>query len=879
MKLKKVFLFIISVIFIFLSAVYGLFLFGLPRIINSEKAIHSYEQILAKKLDAPVKIKGFKFTSNPNLSVKVAISSISSKVKGQNVAELQDLYYESKILSLNPKVLNADTIYVNLPFFNKYFRTDKKTSQTKFQFDYLPIININRIYVQIDEKSNIEIINLESKIDNGQTICSFLGKLSIPYVKNAILIGSEGNISYKKKLQFNKLSIQLEYSKLYLTGTTDKLSVNGKNLPVDELETSFLYFYKLKHPNKKNFIENFQDMKGLMDVNLVWTDGGFFGNCTLLELRALFSKYKFPIYFSKAVFNFNKRKITTSSDGFIGKEKVHINFLLTGLLTKSVIVSGDVHTKLSNNFAKNYFPLVEIKGLADAFVQYKTHNGISDIKYTLTVDKGNNILSDYGDLNCTDKKRQIYAITQKIGDKIFIKDYTYNFIDKNKTHKILTGNGLFEKIKGHYTPSFITLKTDGQVPVSVLKSFTKDYITGGTFSSDIKYVFPTKTVTGFVNLYNIQHSDFLFLEKTSLNILGNDLKLTANGTFFDSPITMSFVADNNFQHNILIHDIDIHLNKFLVKRGEYSSLKNNKLLKKKKNSNSQKNCNNVIVEKGRIRVDEIKHTKFYLHDVEILGTLKNNTVDFVIPETDYAKGILSAKGLYNIKNHSSDINFLASNIDSDEVVTKIFNLAGQVQGLASATLHLKTKNKLNDIKAYATFAISDGFLPKIGSKEFIVKKSKKMAKFKFLDFEKIKFSLSKITNLDFSNKKTFSSDINGSFYLNNNDVDDVKIFSQSDYLSVFIEGHYNIDSQFAHLYVWGRHNKTEEKKIRILKLPFTFLYRLIFRVERSKEYYQDKLDMIPPIKLRAGDIESVFRVFVNGNINSDNLKVILKDLR
>ena len=101
-----------------------------------------------------------------------------------------------------------------------------------------------------------------------------------------------------------------------------------------------------------------------------------------------------------------------------------------------------------------------------------------------------------------------------------------------------------------------------------------------------------------------------------------------------------------------------------------------------------------------------------------------NIVNFIIPQTDYAGGILSAKGKYNVKSHASDINFYASDIDSNEVVTNIFNLPDQVKGSAYVTLHLISKNKLNDILAYATFAIKDGYLPKLGSKEFILKRFK-----------------------------------------------------------------------------------------------------------------------------------------------------------
>ena len=258
--------------------------------------------------------------------------------------------------------------------------------------------------------------------------------------------------------------------------------------------------------------------------------------------------------------------------------------------------------------------------------------------------------------------------------------------------------------------------------------------------------------------------------------------------------------------------------------------------------------------------------------------LKNDVFDFIIPETEYSKGLLSAVGKYNIKAHSSDIQFLASDIDSNEVATKIFNLPNQFEGNGYASLHLKTKNKLNDIHAHATFAITDGFLPKLGSQEFIFNRPTKLKKVLFWVHKPISFTLSKITNIDFSKPNVFYSNLLGTFIINNSDVEHVKIFSQSDYLSMFIEGKYNIDSQIGDLCIWGKHNKIAEKKIKIFRIPLSMLYRLIFRSEHTKDIYQDKIKMIPEIKAKPSEM-SIFTVNIVGDLNSNNLNVKMKNLK
>ena len=151
---------------------------------------------------------------------------------------------------------------------------------------------------------------------------------------------------------------------------------------------------------------------------------------------------------------------------------------------------------------------------------------------------------------------------------------------------------------------------------------------------------------------------------------------------------------------------------------------------------------------------------------------------------------------------------------------------------------------------------------------------------KLIEKYNVKLTLSKIINIDFSKPNQFYSNLYGTFNIDNETVNDVKIFSKSDYLSMFIEGDYNIDDECGNLNLWGRRDKAEAKKIRIFKIPFNLIYRIVFRPEHSKNMYQDKIKLIPDIKTSMASDISLFRIFVSGNLNaSDKLKVEMKDLR
>ncbi len=854
-----------------LAVVYAFLFFALPVVLNSDKMVSKYETFLSEKLNSPVKINNFNFKTNPNLSFEISTEEISSK----NILKAKNLQLSTNPLSIKPKTIDAESVYVDIFEIKKLFNNNNNNDKKAFNLKFFPITNIQKAYLKLDSsgKTFIELDNIKSHKEGFKIVCTFLGKVQSPYINSPVIIGKSGKIHYFNKLFFDDLSVNFVNSTLILNGAIDKLSFKGKSLPAKDLESAFLYFYKLKHPNKKNFIENFTNFTGTLDTDLKYSKKGLSGKCIAHNLGADFSKFKIPVRLPIVEFNFNNRTMETKTNGTFGEEAVYTDVFIEGLFKKSVHTVGNVHSKrLTNHFTQKYFKPLQIVGHADAKVRYEVQKGV-DVDYILTLPKGSNLISAYGSLDNTDKIRQISANTHKVENNLYLKNYSYSFIENKNIKKLLYGDGLFIKPKDHFKPSYLTLKTEGQLPIELVSSFVNDFIYGGTFGADLRYDFVNKLLSGYVKLNETYHEDFLYLKSAIISAKDKELTINTTGTFFDSPINLSLLADNKFLDGLFVKNIDIHLNKFYVKRNGFKDLKPKHTIKHHKHKDY-----NVTVEKGRIRVDEILNSKFYLHDVEINGKLKNDIVDFVIPQTEYSKGILSAEGKYDIKKHNSDIYFSAYEIDSNEVATKMFNLPEYFTGLASASLHLITTNKLNDIKAYATFAIEDGMMPKLGSREIILNKSKKRKNPLYYIKKPIKFTLSKITNIDFTNKQNLSTDLCGCFELDNSEVHEARIYSQSEYLSTFIEGNYNIDTEIGNITMWGKHNKIAEKKIKILKLPLSLLYKIFFKVERSKTKFTKEIEQIPPINGTPEEV-GIFRVNIKGNLNANKLDVTLKDIR
>lgn len=868
-NIQKLSVILVSAIIPLLLCLYIFFLFGLPKLLTGNKNITKYEQILKNKTSLNIKIKGLDVKTYPNLHFEISTPGIYLITKEQEKPIIIDNFsYKGAIYNVKHGNLDTDYVYVDFQELKKYIKPQKKETKLP-KFNFFPVVNIKRAYFKIDNGSDINFNYIRSQQKKNKIYTKLFATIKTNIAKYPVEIGQEGEIIYSDKIEFDNFSVKLQNSKMYFSGNKNEIKMFAQGLPADEMAKNFLFFYKLKHPDKKNFIENFSNFRGTLDVDLTVKNGDFYGKCITNNLGALFSNFKIDVFLPKTVFYFDKKEVSAVTQGTFGTEPVETDFYLKGIATDDLYVNGNVHSVLTNNFTKKYFPILQIRGKADAKVTYKTHNQTVDVFYTLKVDKNNDILSSFGNLSNTDKKRVLSMHTKKQGDPIAIKDYDYSIYNGEKQNKLLYGDGNFEKINKTYTLAKINLKTNGTIPFTYIQSFLKNYLTNGTFNADLQYDNLQHIVYGNLNLYDVTRSNFMRLKKTNINIDKKQIQFKTNGSFFGSQLSITANADNNINKNIKIHDIAVHLDKFHL-----HSVKIPKTTTKK--NKTETTTPNVTVENGSIIVDKIYSDKFEVYNTKILGSLKNNTVNFIMPKADYAKGLLSAKGEYNVKNHSSNINFYASDIDSNDVVTNFFKLPNFAQGQAFATLHVITKNKLNDVKANATFAITNGHLPQLGNKEFHLGRSTSNAKAR----KNKTFTLAKITNIDFSKRNKINSNLFGTFKLDNNEVKDVKIFSKNEYLGLFIEGLYDIDTQNGTLCIWGKRNKTKVKKIRVFKIPINLLYKFVFRPEHTMLLYQNKVSQIPDIGASFGDEISIFRVYISGKLNSkDKIKIELRDLR
>ena len=276
----------------------------------------------------------------------------------------------------------------------------------------------------------------------------------------------------------------------------------------------------------------------------------------------------------------------------------------------------------------------------------------------------------------------------------------------------------------------------------------------------------------------------------------------------------------------------------------------------------------LTIENWKIRVNKIVKDRIVLNNVLLAGSLKNSVFKFQTSDISFAKGVLSAKGLYNFKKKSSGVRFSAKNVDSNIAADLIFNLPNQVAGTANGVLYIKTFNKLDDIKAKLIFRIDKGYMPQLGDIEIKNRFTRK----------KIKLSnLIKVRNENNEpiNPAEYASDIMGSLYVNNSKLENILITSKQKNLSLLIEGNCNLEEDSANLMMFGKYSNDKHRKIKILFMPFSFVAKLLFRPENTLENYKDKFNKVPDVNTNPANV-NLFRIKLDKKPGENNTDIEMK---
>ena len=669
-------------------------------------------------------------------------------------------------------------------------------------------------------------------------------------------------------LKANKFEVNLGNSNLYLDGILigknkfHDFNINGKNLPASEIMATILHIQKLKEHERK-FIENFHNFKGTANVNLKLNNDGIWGTCTTNNLGAE-AWFDIPLYFKNAVFYFRGQRVDSTAVGTLGKEKVVHTLKITDMLNpQKKLVIGEMDTTLTKKF--KYVPNLTVLNSAKVNLVYKLKLRKPDVYYNIDLPEKSDLIYNSFYLGMRDYKRKIYGNTFKDNSNLYLRKYKYSYFSPAKENIIISGDGLFIKNidkndPDRFVPQYLTIRTNGYAPTSVIGAFGEK-VRGGEFKGDLKYDFNLNQVLGTFDIIKARHNEFR-IDKAHIIAKDGMLNVTSSGLYKGEKYSAELKAKNNIFGDTIIYNMTLFLDKLLLESTTATTEKSKMINPdefRKKVHNAGMTINN-----WEIVINEIRRETFVLKKVRLLGSLKKHIFNFKMDTLNFADGTVNANGVYDFAKDTSHMTFTAKNINSNKAAKMMLNLQDQIAGTANTTVTLDAKNMFRFIDAHCNFEVKEGYLPKLGDTECMIKNSK--------------YKLSELVNFDFSKKELMQDDIVGSFDVHNTEIRNICMTTWHKLSATYLEGSYEMEKQYADLHLFWHYNKDIIKGIRVVGIPIGWVLKVVFRPEHSKEQYKSKLAKIPAIQTTKGNT-AYYRIKLNGDINNNKIKLTFKELK
>lgn len=836
----------------------------LPEIISNEIIINKLESLILHKSGLETNIEGLDLKVSPKLNFVLNINSVNPKYNKVSVLDVKNLSLNYKLLENRITLINVNSIFVDGNALKQFKKPEQKKSKRKLELSKCPDIHINNITYKSDI-ADVFIKNL--KAEDG--LIKLNADVNTGFLKETLKLGNSGSFQIiENQLMANKFDVILGNSKLYIDGylvNSDKtfdLSVTGEKLPVSEIMPTILYIQKSQDPSRK-FVENFKNFGGTANVNLKLNKNGIFGQCIGHNLSANAIWFDIPLYFKEAVFNFRGQTVDSIAVGILGKEKVIHTLNIKDLLTPKREVVGTMKTTLTKKF--DYVPNLTVLNSVNAGLVYKIKYKKPDVYYDIDIPVNSDLIYNSFYLGLRDYPRKIHGNTFKDNHDLYIREYKYSYRDSKKENIVISGDGLFMKNidktnPDKFIPQYVTCHTNGYAPISILGSFGEK-IRNGEFKGDLKYDLKNNQVLGTFDIVKARHKAF-HIEKAHVESGNGVFNITSNGLFKGEKYTAELKLKNNIFGETLVYDMKLVLDKLLL--GASPKTDSSPITIKPEDITKKVKDIDITINNWEIMINEIKREAFILKNVKLTGSMKNDIFDFKMNDLNFADGVIHAKGIYNFANNTSNMTFEAKNINSNKVADMTLNLKDQIEGTANAKVDLSAKDMFRLLDAHCMFEVKEGFLPKLGEKEFMIKKSK--------------FKLSQITNLDLTQKDLIKDDIKGSFDVHNTELKNINLTTWHELSAVFLEGSYEMEKQYADLQLFWHYSKKAPKGIRVFGIPVSLILRVVFRPEKTKEIYQSKLSQIPKIKATEKD-SRYYRIQLKGDINQGKTNLILKEIR
>ena len=816
--------------------------------------------------------------------------------------------------------LGADYIFANTSQLLVLFASEDNTQQTKSDF-FIDIFNallyVNKCTIVHDFASDKKVVfngaNLEITAQRNPKHVHFDVNLDIVNngKKLSLNIKDDNKVFTKnRRLIIDNCPLFIDKSRILLNVVLGQnyrsASASSKKFSVATVVN--LLKSNLIIQNGDELLSYFKDFSGDFDFNVEYTNDGLTGFVNLNKSKVTL----IPLADLKLTIDSGyidiKPNIITLSDlkGYYCNDKkntVEIKGTVKDYY-KSFETDIIVKALARKEFSKNHlskivgYPL-EITGVANALIYYKSKYNDMNIWSAFMLKKGNDILVDGASLSPVNYDRVATAEIDFDKDNINIKKINYyiaSTIDRNsKIKPLLT-------IWGKLDAKTCMLKKMGFVIPKPLPSEFLNVLIGqkvfrkGKIAGNLEFFANSKTpyIKADMSMDKVAiPAQRLFIRNAKFAASGNRITLNSSGKFKRSDYSLSGSMVNEIKLPIVIKGVDLTVDNLDIERFINSLNQQNKLDNKDvhnveklmvaDNNNLDENKNIdaapvfdtglLIVENCVFNLLKAKYKDIDVSDLRATLSLdKDGILKISSNRFNIAQGISSCKIVCDLIKHKYDLLLGVKDINSDIMATSTLGLSREISGKASGIIHFQTDDSLA-LNGKMTFSIKNGTIGKIGLIEYVLK-------FAAL-FRNPLAMISPSTFFDILNIPEGNFDkIEGDLELKNNVIEKIVIKSMSPQLSSLIVGRFDLITRDATLRIYTKFSNQHKGFggfLRNISLN-SLANKVPLNSRNDSSYYAAELKFLPPIDADEKDCQ-VFLTKVDGDVEHNNFISSLKKIK
>ena len=820
--------------------------------------------------------------------------------KNETKLNLEGNIFSSKIDVTGKIIKNIANLNINskeMKLIDSFKVIGSLFSKNAKNFNFSDISHTTTFGMKMNYKGSVEKIDLK-KVD---LKADFPNKTS----SNSKIDVLSGDI----KLQNENLKINNLTSKFYNTyakfnGKVDKVFSNplaNIDMTIFGLDIGMLNSIKNSNeiPEKYRKILNaYKDYQGKLSAKLNIRNNNLNGNIWLRDISFVHSVLDYPFNIKSGDFKFlnNNLNINSFSASFAGTP-----IFMNGNV-KNIVKNPDFDiyftSKLSKDFVGNYintmlsYP-IELKGeiLLSANISGTKDN--INIYPSMRLEEGADISymgAEFGDENSI---REIKGHFKKLPQKLVVKnlDYSKYIYSQNNRLYPLPLVKITADINDDLYINYLNIKTQNPIDANIFNAiFKKSLIKKGKVDCDLKISggINAPDILGTMNLSKIDIPSYeTYIDDVSINFGPKFIDVKSNAKYFDSNIDIAAKINNKPYDTIHFDNIEVHseymnLNKFLDSLSEISYLRPIQIVGQQSKNTSQPltqfDFNKLKIDNGQLKIDngQLKIDKIEFKNLVITNfkaALHLNDSDLKIDDTtlDIAGGKLTGKFNYNFENGQIAVNTNVEGVDANEMSMGLLNIKNQIYGNVNGGTTLTTsgandEERMNNLSGDLNFSIDSGRMPKLGSIEYLLRAGN------LIKSGISGLTLNNLVGLLIPVQSGNFDEIHGELNINDGKIDDMKIYSKGQNLSILITGMYNLINSEANVDILGKLSKNVDTIFGPLgNASLNSLFNLIpgINIDEQNTELMKQLNSIPELGMKSKKYR-FFRAIVDGDIYSDN---------